>query len=111
MIFHSEKLSTYRFCDNVWTFLLKVDKKYFCKILGNVSFPFFKDVEFRQQNQEVCRADKVKIVACDAKSTYLQVNTFFKKQYLRNILVGMFFKFNFQTLEKNKAEKSSKEDK
>ena len=22
--FHSEKLSTYRFCDNVWTFLLKV---------------------------------------------------------------------------------------
>lgn len=24
VIFHSEKLSTYRFCDNVWTFLLKV---------------------------------------------------------------------------------------
>jgi transcription initiation factor TFIIA small subunit len=22
--FHSEKLDTYRFCDNVWTFLLKV---------------------------------------------------------------------------------------
>ena len=42
VIFHSEKLSTYRFCDNVWTFLLKVDKKYFCKILGNVSFPFFE---------------------------------------------------------------------
>ena len=24
VVFHSEKLSTYRFCDNVWTFLLKV---------------------------------------------------------------------------------------
>ncbi len=24
VIFHSEKLSTYRFCDNVWTFILKV---------------------------------------------------------------------------------------
>ena len=24
VVFHSDKLSTYRFCDNVWTFLLKV---------------------------------------------------------------------------------------
>ena len=65
MVFHSEKLSTYRFCDNVWTFLLK-------------------DVEFKQQGQEVCRADKVKIVACDAKSSYLQV----RKR--RNICTGKY---------------------
>jgi transcription initiation factor TFIIA small subunit len=27
VVFHSEKLSTYRFCDNVWTFLLKVERR------------------------------------------------------------------------------------
>ncbi|GIY75587.1 transcription initiation factor IIA subunit 2 [Caerostris extrusa] len=40
-------LETYRFCDNVWTFVLK-------------------DVEFREV-QELIRVDKVKIVACDGK--------------------------------------------
>lgn len=42
------KLRTYRFCDNVWTLLLK-------------------DVEFREV-QELIRVDWVKIVACDGKS-------------------------------------------
>ena len=45
--FKAGHLSTYRFCDNVWTFVLK-------------------DVEFREV-QELVRADKVKIVACDGK--------------------------------------------
>ena len=41
-------LKTYRFCDNVWTFVLK-------------------DVEFRELS-DVMKVDKVKIVACDGKS-------------------------------------------
>ncbi|XP_045183723.1 transcription initiation factor IIA subunit 2-like [Mercenaria mercenaria] len=41
------KLNTYRFCDNVWTF-----------VLNNAEF---KDV------QELAKVDKVKIVACDGK--------------------------------------------
>lgn len=41
------KLNTYRFCDNVWTF-----------VLNNAEF---KDV------QEIAKVDKVKIVACDGK--------------------------------------------
>ena len=45
----AEKLNTYRFCDNVWTFMLK-------------------DVEFREVS-EIARVDRVKIVACDAKSS------------------------------------------
>ncbi|XP_064645180.1 transcription initiation factor IIA subunit 2-like [Lineus longissimus] len=43
------KLNTYRFCDNVWTFVLE-------------------DVEFRDV-QEMAHVDKVKIVACDGKGT------------------------------------------
>jgi transcription initiation factor TFIIA small subunit len=42
-------LKTYRFCDNVWTFVLK-------------------DVEFREV-QDLIKVDKVKIVACDGKSS------------------------------------------
>merc|ERR1711942_448160 len=42
------KLNTYRFCDNVWTFVLN-------------------DVEFREM-QDVVTVKKVKIVACDGKS-------------------------------------------
>ena len=41
------KLNTYRFCDNVWTF-----------VLNNVEF---RDV------QEIAKVEKVKIVACDGK--------------------------------------------
>uniref|UniRef100_A0A8C2VCS8 Transcription initiation factor IIA subunit 2 n=1 Tax=Chinchilla lanigera TaxID=34839 RepID=A0A8C2VCS8_CHILA len=41
-------LNTYRFCDNVWTFVLN-------------------DVEFREVT-ELIKVDKVKIVACDGKS-------------------------------------------
>ncbi|CAH1790099.1 unnamed protein product [Owenia fusiformis] len=41
-------LNTYRFCDNVWTFVLN-------------------DVEFREV-QDFVKVDKVKIVACDGKS-------------------------------------------
>jgi len=40
-------LNTYRFCDNVWTFVLN-------------------DVEFKE-SQEVVNVTKVKIVACDGK--------------------------------------------
>lgn len=49
--FKAEKLNTYRFCDNVWTFMLN-------------------DVEFRDL-QELAHVDRVKIVACDAKSSSL----------------------------------------
>ena len=42
------KLNTYRFCDNVWTFVLN-------------------DVEFKEVH-ELATVDKVKIVACDGKS-------------------------------------------
>ncbi|ESO09277.1 hypothetical protein HELRODRAFT_73469 [Helobdella robusta] len=41
-------LNTYRFCDNVWTFVLN-------------------NAEFRDGNDNI-RVDKVKIVACDGKS-------------------------------------------
>lgn len=41
-------LNTYRFCDNVWTF-----------VLDNVDF---------KEMQEITKVDKVKIVACDGKS-------------------------------------------
>ena len=47
LTFKAGHLETYRFCDNVWTFVLK-------------------DVEFREV-QELIRVDKVKIVACDGK--------------------------------------------
>jgi len=43
------QLNTYRFCDNVWTFVLK-------------------NVEFRE-GQELACVDKVKIVACDGKGS------------------------------------------
>ncbi|XP_058408807.1 transcription initiation factor IIA subunit 2-like [Diceros bicornis minor] len=42
-------LNTYRFCDNVWTFVLN-------------------DVEFREVT-ELIKVDKAKIVACDGKNT------------------------------------------
>lgn len=48
LTFKSSKLRTYRFCDNVWTLVLK-------------------DVEFREV-QELVKVDMVKIVACDGKS-------------------------------------------
>lgn len=48
LTFKAGKLNTYRFCDNVWTFMLN-------------------DVEFREV-QEVVKVDKIKIVACDGKS-------------------------------------------
>nr|CAG4644490.1 EOG090X0L7F [Lepidurus arcticus] len=50
--FKAGKLNTYRFCDNVWTFMLN-------------------DVEFREV-QELTKVDKVKIVACDGKSPQLK---------------------------------------
>uniref|UniRef100_A0A8I5Y9B8 Transcription initiation factor IIA subunit 2 n=1 Tax=Rattus norvegicus TaxID=10116 RepID=A0A8I5Y9B8_RAT len=42
-------LNTYRFCDNVWTFVLN-------------------DVEFREVT-ELIKVDKVKIVACDGENS------------------------------------------
>ena len=41
-------LDTYRFCDDVWTFLIK-------------------DVNFKMENQHTVTADKIKIVSCNAK--------------------------------------------
>jgi transcription initiation factor TFIIA small subunit len=41
-------LDTYRFCDEVWTFLIK-------------------DVTFKLDNQTQVTADKVKIVSCNSK--------------------------------------------
>jgi len=49
--FRARKLNTYRFCDNVWTFMLN-------------------DVEFRDVS-ELAAVDRVKIVACDAKAAAL----------------------------------------
>ncbi|XP_054161961.1 transcription initiation factor IIA subunit 2-like [Oppia nitens] len=49
LTFKAGHLKTYRFCDNVWTFVLK-------------------DVEFREV-QELVKVDKVKIVACDGKGS------------------------------------------
>ena len=45
--FKASKLGMYRFCDNVWTWILN-------------------DVEFRDIS-EIARVEKVKIVACDGK--------------------------------------------
>jgi transcription initiation factor TFIIA small subunit len=60
--FSQGKLSTYRFCDNVWTLVLK-------------DF-VVKDSNQNQHNTaaptaQIPRADKVKIVACDGKSKLL----------------------------------------
>ncbi|CAB0010833.1 unnamed protein product [Nesidiocoris tenuis] len=55
LTFKAGKLNTYRFCDNVWTFMLN-------------------DVEFREV-QEVAKVDKVKIVACDGKSEILPISS------------------------------------
>lgn len=41
-------LDTYRFCDEVWTFLIK-------------------DVIFKLDNQNTVQADRIKIVSCNAK--------------------------------------------
>ncbi|KAI9787128.1 MAG: Transcription initiation factor IIA small chain (TFIIA 13.5 kDa subunit) [Geoglossum umbratile] len=41
-------LDTYRFCDEVWTFLIK-------------------DVTFKMENTQQVTADKVKIVSCNSK--------------------------------------------
>ncbi|MCJ1441593.1 MAG: Transcription initiation factor IIA small chain (TFIIA 13.5 kDa subunit) [Stictis urceolatum] len=41
-------LDTYRFCDEVWTFLIK-------------------DINFKLDNNNTIQADKVKIVSCNAK--------------------------------------------
>lgn len=51
IIIKCNRLRTYRFCDNVWTLLLK-------------------DVEFREVH-DLIRVDLVKIVACDGKAAAL----------------------------------------
>ena len=45
-------LSTYRFCDNVWTLL-------------------FKQIEFKESQQDKIVACNVKFVACDGKSKFI----------------------------------------
>ena len=54
--FKAEKLNTYRFCDNVWTFMLN-------------------DVDFKELS-EFGTVDRVKIVACDAKAATLPANRY-----------------------------------
>ena len=46
--FSKGHLDTYRFCDEVWTFLIK-------------------DVNFKLENGTNIQADKIKIVSCNAK--------------------------------------------
>jgi len=58
LTFKAGKLHTYRFCDNVWTFLLS-------------------DVEFRDI-QELAKGGTVKIVACDGKSEILIQSSLFR---------------------------------
>ena len=41
-------LDTYRFCDDVWTFILK-------------------DINFKLDNNNMVQADRVKIVSCSSK--------------------------------------------
>jgi transcription initiation factor TFIIA small subunit len=41
-------LDTYRFCDEVWTFVVR-------------------DVQFKLENQQTVQAERVKIVSCNAK--------------------------------------------
>jgi len=50
LLFQAGKMDTYRFCDNVWTFMLS-------------------DVEFKE-TQEMAKVEKLKIVACDGKSKH-----------------------------------------
>ncbi|XP_076028907.1 transcription initiation factor IIA subunit 2-like isoform X2 [Oratosquilla oratoria] len=45
--FKADKLNTYRFCDNVWTFIMN-------------------NVEFKEMH-DFAQVDKLKIVACDGK--------------------------------------------
>ncbi|OTF78563.1 transcription initiation factor IIA subunit 2-like protein [Euroglyphus maynei] len=52
LTFKAGHLKTYRYCDNVWTIVLK-------------------DAEFRETG-ELIQIDKVKIVACDGKNTQQQ---------------------------------------
>ncbi|CAK9293183.1 unnamed protein product [Gordionus sp. m RMFG-2023] len=58
--FRAGHLNTYRFCDNVWTFLLN-------------------DVDFREMS-ELLKISKVKIVACDGKA-----KTNLGNQYLQDL--------------------------
>merc|ERR1712190_400949 len=54
--FKAEKLNTYRFCDNVWTFMLNA-------------------VEFKELS-DFGTVDRVKIVACDAKAATLPASRY-----------------------------------
>jgi len=54
LTFKASHLKTYRFCDNVWTFVLK-------------------DVDFREGNETI-KGEKVKIVACDGKQNAAREN-------------------------------------
>jgi hypothetical protein len=49
-------LNTYRFCDNVWTFVLE-------------------NVDFREVG-EIVKAEKVKVVACDGKGMVHKTNKY-----------------------------------
>ncbi|XP_026712114.1 transcription initiation factor IIA subunit 2 isoform X1 [Athene cunicularia] len=74
-------LNTYRFCDNVWTFVLN-------------------DVEFREVT-ELVKVDKVKIVACDGKSKhwfqYCRMN--------RTVVCLQYFSVNMQHFLKRSMER------
>ncbi|XP_068203516.1 transcription initiation factor IIA subunit 2 isoform X1 [Palaemon carinicauda] len=69
--FKASKLNTYRFCDNVWTFLMS-------------------EVEFKDV-QEFAQVDKLKIVACDGRGfkrvVPLHFATLLNKNWLKQILI------------------------
>lgn len=47
-MYHQGHLDTYRFCDEVWTFIIK-------------------DIKFKLDNSQQMEAEKVKIVSCQSK--------------------------------------------
>ena len=76
MFYLQGSLNTYRFCDNVWTFVLN-------------------DVEFREVT-DLVKVDKVKIVACDGKSKLTLHKYFYKNIYVSSLDYLLLYKLNSQ---------------
>lgn len=77
------KLNTYRFCDNVWTFVLN-------------------KVDFREAPvQELVKVDKVKIVACDGKSMWKVCEAEMDLRDLKVLRFMMHWGSIFKRFEKN----------
>ena len=65
--FQADKLNSYRFCDNVWTFILKEVEFRENSDLAKVSLR--SPLAVVQIVVFLLQVDRVKIVACDAKSS------------------------------------------